>query len=310
MMAMAQKMNREQKQRQVALDKLEKQYEKELIHNYQLALKELRARIAFIYERYDGDWVEMNRYNRFVKLEKEVAEEIRKLTGKNAQTLIRGMMDTYEEAYYRTAYVLTNAVNADLGFTMLDRELVRKAIENPLDKVGFLQRNRENQARLTRQLRENITQSLILGENYQTAAKRIKGRMDVGATNVLRISRTEMHRTKQQSKLDGMEDGAERGIILKKQWLATIDSRTRDRHGRLDSVQVDLDEQFEIDGYKAEAPGLFGVPEMDIQCRCDVLEVVDGFEPKYRRVKGIGIVRYATYDEFMNKGIKHIKVAN
>lgn len=304
------KMNKEQKERQIALDKLEKQYEKELIRNYQLALKEIRARIAFMYEKYDGNWIELNRYNRLTKLEKEIANEIRKLTGKNAQTLVRGLMESYEEAYYRTAYILTNAVNTDLAFVMLDRELVRKAIENPLDRVGFLQRNRDNQAILTRQLRENLTQSLIQGESYRNAAKRIKSRMDVGATNVLRITRTEMHRTRQRSKLEGMEDGTERGIILKKHWLATIDGRTRDRHGRLDGVQVDLDEQFEIDGYKAEAPGLFGVPEMDIHCRCDVLEVVEGFEPRYRRVKGIGIVRYATYDEFMNKGIKHVKVAN
>ena len=78
----------------------------------------------------------------------------------------------------------------------------------------------------------------------------------------------------------------------------------------LDGVQIDLDDKFEIQGYEAEAPGLFGVPEMDINCRCTMLEVVDGFEAKYRRVKGVGIVRYATYDEFINKGIKHVKVAD
>ncbi|MCM3739226.1 phage head morphogenesis protein [Oceanobacillus luteolus] len=304
------KPNKEQKERAAALDKLEKQFEKELIHNYQVALKEIRARIAFSYEKYDGNWIEMNRYNRLTKLEKEIAEEIRKLTGKNAQTLIRGMMDLFEESYYRTAYVLTNAVNSDLGFVLLDRELVRKAIENPLDRVGFLQRNRDNQARLTRQLREQLTQSLIQGEAYRTAAKRIKNRMDVGATNILRITRTEMHQTRQRSKLEGMKEGAERGILLKKHWLATIDNRTRDRHGKLDGVQVDLDEQFEIDGFKAEGPGLFGVAEMDIQCRCDVLEVVDGFEPRYRRVKGVGIVRYSTYEEFKRTGLKYQKVHN
>src|SRR5690606_33839412 len=150
-------------------------------------------------------------------------------------------MDLFEESYYRTAYVLTNAVNSDLGFVLLDRELVRKAIDNPLDRVGFLQRNRDNQARLTRQLREQLTQSLIQGEAYGTAAKRIKNRMDVGATNILRITRTEMHQTRQRSKLEGMKEGAERGILLKKHWLATIDNRTRDRHGKLDGVQVDLD---------------------------------------------------------------------
>src|SRR5690625_4704843 len=143
-----------------ALEKLEKQFEKELIHNYQLALKELDTRNDLIYEKYDGNWIEMNRYNRLTKLEKEIANEISRLTGKNAQTLKRGMMQSFEETYYRTAWVLTNAVQTDLGFVMLDRNLIEKSIQNPLDRVGFLQRNRENQARLTRQLRENLTQSL------------------------------------------------------------------------------------------------------------------------------------------------------
>src|SRR5690625_471099 len=130
-------MNKEQKESEVALSKLEKEYEKALIRNYQVALKELRVEIAYAYEKYDGNWIEMNRYNRLVKLEKEIAEEIRKLTGKNAKTLVKGLMDTYEESYYRTAYVLTNAVQADLAFVLLDRKLIRKSIENPLDRVGF-----------------------------------------------------------------------------------------------------------------------------------------------------------------------------
>lgn len=293
-----------------ALNKLERQFEKELIYNYQQALKELRARIAFIYEKYDGNWIEMQRYNRLTKLEKEIGQEIAKLTGKNAQTLKRGMMDSFEESYYRTVWSMTNQIQADLGFVMLSKEIVEKSIQNPLDRVGFLQRNRDNQARLTRQLRENLTQSLMLGEAYGTAAKRIKGRMDVGATNVLRIARTEMHRTKQQARQDSIKEGAEKGLVLKKHWLATIDGRTRDAHGSLDGVQVNPDEQFEIDGYTADGPGLFGVPELDIHCRCDLLEVVDGWQPDYRRIKGIGVVKYVTYEEFLETGLKYTKVAN
>ena len=302
------KPSKEQKEREVALSKLEKEYEKELIRNYQLALKELRGRIAFVYEKYDGSWIEMNRYNRLVKLEKEIIEEIRKLTGKNAKTLIKSLMETYEESYYRTSYVLTNAVQVDLAFAALSTELIRQSIENPLDRVGFLLRNKENQARLTRQLRELLTQSLILGESYRTAAKKIKERMDIGATNALRIARTEMHRVRHQAQLESMKEGEKRGIVLKHHWLATIDSRTRHNHGKLDGVQVDLDEQFEIDGYRGDGPGLFGAPEMDINCRCTMLEVVEGFEPKYRRIKDVGLVRYATYEDFIEKGIKHKKI--
>lgn len=291
-------MNKRQEQAERILDRLEKEFEKELIHNYQLALKELRSKIAKIYEDYDGNWVELQKYNRLTKLEKEIAEEIRKLTGKNAFTLKKGMMDVYEESYYRTAYILSSEVQTDLGFALLSKELIQKSIENPLDRVGFLQRNLDNQARLTRQLREQLTQGLIQGEAYGTVAKRIKERMDVGATDAMRIAQTEMHRTRNSAKLDSMAEGVKAGVTIKKQWLATIDGRTRDRHQDLDGKQVDVDQPFKVGNYEGSAPGNFGVPSMDINCRCTMIEVVDGFEPNYRRVKGVGITNYATYHDF------------
>ncbi|WP_373894454.1 phage minor head protein [Virgibacillus sp. CBA3643] len=296
-------MNKWQKETQRRLDRLESQHEKELVGHYQIALKELRGKISKLYEDTNGSWVEAQKYNRLTKLEKEIAQEIGKLTGKNAQTLKKGMMDAYEESYYSTAYVLSNEVKSDLGFSMLDRKLVEKAIENPLDRVGFLQRNRDNQQRLTRQLREQLTQGLIQGEAYGTVAKRIKGRMDVGASNAMTIARTENHRTRQRGKLESMREGADRGITLKKEWIATIDDKTRDRHGDLDGVQVDVDKPFKIDGMEAEAPSLFGNSRMDINCRCSMIEVVENFKPNTRRVKGIGITEYKTFNQFKKEGL-------
>ncbi|MGM8212626.1 phage minor head protein [Virgibacillus sp. W0430] len=291
-------MNKQQKQNKRALDRLEKKFERELIRNYQITLKELRSKIAFIYEKYDGNWIEMQRYNRLAKLEKEIAQEIGKLTGKNAMTLKKGMADVYEESFYRTAWVLSNEVKSDLGFSILDRKLVEKAIKNPLDRVGFLQRNRDNQARLTRQLREQLAQGLIQGEAYSATVKRIKRRMDVGATNVMRIAQTENHRVRQVGKLDSLEEGAEAGITLKKQWLATVDGSTRESHQDLDGVTIDIDADFEGEEGSGPAPGMLGSAEEDINCRCDMIEIVDGFEPNERRVRGVGITEYKTYNEF------------
>lgn len=298
-------MNKRQEQTEKALDRLEKQYERELIRNYQLALKEIRAKLANAYEKYDGSWIEMQRYNRLAKLEKEIAGEIAKLTSKNALTLKKGMMTVYKESYYRTAFILSSAVNSDLGFALLSRELVAKAIENPLDRVGFLQRNRENQQRLTRQLREQLAQGLIQGEAYGTTAKRIKERMDVGATNVMRIARTENHRVRNVAKLDSMAEGEKAGVVLKKQWVSTVDGSTRDSHEELDGIQLDVHEDFEGEYGSGPSPGNLGSAREDINCRCTMIEIVEGFQPNNRRVKGVGITEYGTYNEFKEKGLIH-----
>lgn len=296
-------MNKTQKQAQRSLDRLEKQYEKELIRNYQIALKEIRAKIAELYAVTDGDWAKAQKYNRLAKLEKQIAKEIGKLTGKTAKTLQKSQRHVYEEGYYRTAYILSSAVSADLGFAALDSDLINKAIENPLDRVGFLQRNRDNQHQLTRQLREHLTQGLVQGYSYGNTAKRIKERMDVGASKALTIARTENGRVRSQAKLDGMEEGEKAGLSLKKMWMATVDGSTRDSHQELDGVTLDRKEDFEGEEGSGPAPRMLGSASEDINCRCDLAEIVDGFTPNIRRVKGVGVTEYASYKEFKEKGL-------
>jgi uncharacterized protein with gpF-like domain len=97
-----------------------------------------------------------------------------------------------------------------------------------------------------------------------------------------------------------MAEAESAGVTLKKQWLSTIDDRTRDTHADLDGVTIDLDEPFEVDGDTGDAPGQFSDPANNINCRCTMISVVEGFEPKQRRVRDEGIVNYATFDEWKN----------
>ncbi|MGJ9384263.1 phage minor head protein [Salipaludibacillus sp. CF4.18] len=290
--------------RDLALDQLESEFEKELIRNFQTALKEIRGKLAIAYEKTDGSWIEMQRYNRLTKLEKDIGDEVRKLTGRNALTLQKSQRQLFEESYYRSAYILSNEVKSDLGFSVLNRELIDRGIENPLDRVGFLQRNRDNQSRLTRQMREQLTQGLLQGEAYGTTAKRLKKRMDIGARNALTIAQTENHRVRGKARLDVMEEGKELGITLKKHWLSTVDGSTRDSHANADGQEVDIDKPFKVDGEKLMYPGdPAGSAENVIKCRCTMIEIVAGFEPKYRRVRDVGITEYKTYNEYLEKGL-------
>lgn len=288
------RMNKEQSRK--ALDKLESQFEKELIQNYETALSEIRAKIAEAYAKYGGSWIEMQKYNRLTKLEEKISEEIAKLTGKNAMTLKKGNRHMYAESYYHTAYILSNNVNADLGFTLLDTKEIERAIENPLDRVGMLQRNRDNQRRLTRQLREHLAQGLIQGQSYRTTAKRIRERMEIGANSALTIARTENHRVRQQAGQDSREKAAESGLILKKQWISAHQDRTREAHEEADGQIVDYDQPFEVDGEELMYPGdPSGSPENVINCRCDAIDLPEGFEPNASAVTG---VRHGSYDDF------------
>ncbi|WP_157800948.1 phage minor head protein [Bacillus solitudinis] len=285
-----------------ALNRQEKGLEKRLIQNYQASLKEVRSKLAKLYETTNGNYTDAVKFNRLAKLEKEIAKEIGKLTGKNARTLQNGLGSMYAESYYRTAYIVEGEAAAKLGFGLLNQKVIERAVENPLDRVGFLKRNRDNQARLTRQLQEQLAQGLIQGKSYQETARNIKQRMDVGASNVMRIVQTESHRVQQGGRLDSLLKAESAGVVMKKVWVATLDGDTRDTHQELDGQSVGLGEMFEVDGESAEYPGGFGDPAQDINCRCSTRAEIEGYEPSVRRSED-GVVEQQTYEQWKENRI-------
>lgn len=86
-----------------------------------------------------------------------------------------------------------------------------------------------------------------------------------------RIARTEIHQLYEEGSLLGMKDAG----VTTKQWLTARDAFVRDSHREADGQEVPVDGDFIVDGVAGPAPGQFGVPEIDIQCRCTA--VAGGF---------------------------------
>lgn len=86
------------------------------------------------------------------------------------------------------------------------------------------------------------------------------------------ITRTEGHRVQVQSAMDAQQAAKDAGADVVKQWDAVLDDRTRETHRMLDGQIRELDESFEVNGKKADAPGMFGDPAEDCNCRCCLLQ--------------------------------------
>src|SRR5699024_223488 len=130
-------MNKEQKANLKALDRLEKQHEKIMNNNYKRALNSLRKKIGRVYEEYDGDWVEMNKYNRLTKLEKEILDDFRVLYKENTSTLDGGLHDVAEESFYRTSWIISNEVAGAIAFYFMDKDDIKNIVKNPYDRIGY-----------------------------------------------------------------------------------------------------------------------------------------------------------------------------
>ena len=83
--------------------------------------------------------------------------------------------------------------------------------------------------------------------------------------DLVRIAETETHRDANTAALDT----ARKAGATSKTWVTMGDEKVRDPHQYLDGVTIGIDDEFiTYDGGHAKAPGLFGIPELDINCRC------------------------------------------
>ncbi len=86
--------------------------------------------------------------------------------------------------------------------------------------------------------------------------------------DIVRIMETETHRDYNEAALTT----ARKAGAKSKTWMTMQDPRVRDAHVPLQSVTVPIDGTFVTwDGYETQAPGMFGVPELDVNCRCTLI---------------------------------------
>ena len=84
---------------------------------------------------------------------------------------------------------------------------------------------------------------------------------------IIRILETEMHRDANEAALETARHAGAKS----KTWITMMDDKVRDTHDYLLGVTVGIDDEFyTYDGSHAPAPGMFGVPEEDCNCRCEL----------------------------------------
>jgi len=105
--------------------------------------------------------------------------------------------------------------------------------------------------------------------------------------SAIRNARTAMTSAQNAGRIESYHYAQSIGISLKKEWLATLDNRTRDEHRALDGQKVDVDEPFKIGGEEIMYPGdPDAAGHLVYGCRCTMTSAIDGVEdldPVYRR---------------------------
>ena len=152
-----------------------------------------------------------------------------------------------------------------------------------------------------RRITSVLTQAVLQGESIPKITKRLE-QVTVGDHKAaIRNARTMMTGVQNAGRIDALERAQDMGIPVKKQWLATVDGRTRHWHRELDGVAVDYDEPFKNEIGEIMFPGDPSADAANVyNCRCTILPVVAGFEidvedMDLRANKDLGDM---TYDEW------------
>jgi SPP1 gp7 family putative phage head morphogenesis protein len=283
-------------------DGQERQMIKDLQRQYGVALKETRRNIADAYAKYSVNaeltFAEMQKYTRLSRLEESIVDELNILYSGTGKEIRQGVGKVYEQSYYFTGYILETEAQTKLAYTLLPKQQITRAIQNPISGLTLNERLANNRRLIILKTREQLVQGLIQGDSIRTMANRIKDVFEGDLNKSVRIVRTETNRARNLGTLDSYEHAKDKGLEFDTIWVASLDDRTRDTHADLDGQKADKDGFFHIDGLSTTGPSQFGIASEDINCRCSTRAEFKDLEPTERRVRGEGVIPYTTFREW------------
>lgn len=188
------------------------------------------------------------------------------------------------------SYSLEHGVGVNFGFGLYDESTVANLLKNepdllPKPRIKKPKDTAWNSKKITRQ----VTQGIIQGESLDQIATRLA--KTTGSQNrdaMLTHARTAMTGAQNAGRQRQLKSAQDLGIKLKKEWMATLDSHTRDTHRTLDGQRVPINEPFEAGGYSIMYPGdPYAVPAMVYNCRCTMVADVEDYPAEYNRYDNI-----------------------
>lgn len=127
--------------------------------------------------------------------------------------------------------------------------------------------------------RAELVEGFVLGESIDDLSARIEHALGVAENRAVTIARTEVVSASNAGSYSGVRALGSYGPD-RKQWLATVDARTRPSHVDADGQVVDMDGSFAVGAASLAFPGdPSGPADEVINCRCTILYVEEGDEP-------------------------------
>jgi hypothetical protein len=252
----------------------ERKLAKVFLDGYKLAVEELTK----LYSKLDPSNIslaEAKRYNNLMKTIDAMKEAYTKVSRKTIVDTEAAVIDGYMGSLYRDRWAIEKSEGIAIDWENVPIATIREAIYSEEMGYDFIKTLRRDSAVIKGRIEAAVNRGIALGKPLQETAMMIKTEFNRGYYDAVRVVRTETGRARTEGQLKSIESAENLGIKIRKKWRAAGDSDTRQSHLDLDGELADDEGLFWSNGASAEGPGLFGVAEEDINCRCTLLEVIE-----------------------------------
>lgn len=248
---------------------------------------------------------QMARGERYQALRDKIAQ---RMTGANAVAVSYTNDATpgiYSLNRNYAAYTIER-VAGDIGFNFWDEQTVRRLIVERPDLMPYYPKKQALKRGIDlaygkKQITKSMTSSILQGKSLKGMADDLQKRIPtMNRDSAIRTARTAVTGAQNAGRMDSYAAAEKMGIKLKREWVATLDGRTRHAHAMLDGQRAEIDKPFKIDGYEIMYPGDASAPGYLVyNCRCTLVADVEGVDTSdaLRRTRD-GLIPDMTYAQW------------
>lgn len=241
----------------------------------------------------------MQRGHYWSEMKRTLAEDLTNVDKIAMSYVSDKVIDVYALNMNYGTYLIEHETRINTSFSLYNRDAVRVLIKSPSVEI-------EKDFKWNIQhIQSALTQGILQGESIPKVVKRIQKVAKMDDTSAIRAARTSMTGAQNLGRLDSMKRARDKGIALKKVWIATLDNVTRDSHVDLDGEVVDIDKTFSNDlEYPADGTG---APEEVYNCRCRLGYEYDKYRTDWSNLENRKHDKLGTmsYDEWKESHRKH-----
>lgn len=159
---------------------------------------------------------------------------------------------------------------------VIDRLTTAKLLGLPFKEIDIEKDKQWNMKKINAEL----LQAIESGESIGKMSERLMRVTDMNKSAAIRNARTMTTAFENLGRLDGMKKMQDNGTTLQKEWLATLDDKTRDSHAELNGQKADINEPFHSSLGDIMYPGdPSAEPSNFYNCRCTLTYDIQKFEP-------------------------------